>query len=327
MKTRLAVIGSGFGLYGLLPAFQQIAACEVVGLCGKSTPRLVDYCQKTSVPVFHDWRKMIDTTKPDAIAVAVVPKHQYEILQYALGRGISAFAEKPLCIDVAQAKELLQLAQSKKAANMVDFIFPEIPEWKKARELLHAGAIGEVKNISMDWHFLSHDIKNKIDGWKTKPEEGGGALSFFFCHVFHNLEFFLGPIDSFTSKLTYSSISINPGETGVHLEIKFQNGCTGEIHFDCASCEPARHVLQFDGSAGKLVLENSTATFTRFRLLKSDEPVAVEKPPLNPALDERVGIVQPLAERFIHWCQSGQSAKPDFTDGLRVQELIQQARG
>lgn len=32
MEVRLAVIGSGFGLYGLLPAFQQIPGCVITGV-------------------------------------------------------------------------------------------------------------------------------------------------------------------------------------------------------------------------------------------------------------------------------------------------------
>ena len=51
---------------------------------------------------------------------------------------------------------------------------------------------------------------------------------------------------------------------------------------------------------------------------------------LNLSLDEsedpRVKVIKPVAERFINWCNTGVAAKPDFQDGLRVQELIEMAR-
>jgi hypothetical protein len=42
--------------------------------------------------------------------------------------------------------------------------------------------------------------------------------------------------------------------------------------------------------------------------------------------DQRVKIIKPIAERFIDWCNKGVEARPNFKDGLRVQELIEIAR-
>ena len=42
--------------------------------------------------------------------------------------------------------------------------------------------------------------------------------------------------------------------------------------------------------------------------------------------DPRVKVIKPIAERFINWCNTDGEAKPDFEDGLRVQELIEMAR-
>lgn len=78
MKTRVAVVGSGFGLYGVLPAFQRIPECEVAGIFGESSERLLNYCGRTGVPFFSDWRAMLEQCRPEAVAVAVIPRHQPE---------------------------------------------------------------------------------------------------------------------------------------------------------------------------------------------------------------------------------------------------------
>src|SRR3990172_4617124 len=190
MKVRLGVVGSGFGLYGLLPAFQKIPECVITGIAGRSSKRMVDYCRETSVPrIYPDWRGLIEDTKPDAIAVAVVPKYQPEIIVYALQRGISVFAEKPLAIGLEQAEQLQACARKSGLPNMVDYIFPEIPEWREVKRLLEENAIGQVAQVTVNWSFMSHDIQNRLNTWKLNPEEGGGALAYYFSHVFYNLEF------------------------------------------------------------------------------------------------------------------------------------------
>jgi len=39
-----------------------------------------------------------------------------------------------------------------------------------------------------------------------------------------------------------------------------------------------------------------------------------------------VKTVSLVAEKFINWCNTGISKKPDFEDGLRVQELIDKSK-
>ena len=332
MKTRVAVAGSGFGLYGVLPAFQRIPECAAVGIFGESSERLLNYCGRTGVPFFSDWRVMLEECRPDALAVAVIPRHQHEILACALERGISVFAEKPLAVELGQARELLAQARAKKLANMMDFLFPEIPEWSRARELLEEGAIGRVRRVRMNWKFLSYDNRHKMEGWKTRPEEGGGALSFYFSHVFYNLEFFLGKMRSLRCGLVYTPETPGAGETGVNLTVEFENGCAGEITFDCAYPGGHEQAWEFQGEAGSLALEKTSESFTQgFELTRRPkngvaEKIAVRPLPSDPSLDERVALVESLAGRFIRWQREGVAARPDFSDGLRVQQLIELAR-
>jgi predicted dehydrogenase len=332
MKTRLAVIGGGFGLYGLLPAFQQVPECEVAGISGPRSERLLNYCQQTAVPVFDDWRAMLEECRPGALAVAVIPCHQREILSSAIERGISVFAEKPLALEPAAAVQLLEQARAKKVAHIVDFLFPEIPQWRRARELLDQGAIGRPLRFQAHWRFLSYDIKNRIDGWKTRPAEGGGALSFFFSHAFYNLEFFLGKIKSLQCRLARDPDAPGPGETGINMIAACESGCAGSVIFDCAWPGGDVHCWEFQGNAGSLTLEKTSASWARgFELtLRTKngamEPVSVPAPACDPAWDERVVLVKSLAERFIAWQRGSAPARPDFADGVRVQQLIELAR-
>lgn len=113
MTTNISIIGSGFGMYGLLPAFGQIHDCDVVSICGKDSERMRKFCTKYDTALYSNWKEMIEKEKPDAVGIAVVPDHQYEIARFALENDIGVFAEKPLTISVSESDLLTKLAKKK----------------------------------------------------------------------------------------------------------------------------------------------------------------------------------------------------------------------
>ncbi|MDE2588901.1 MAG: Gfo/Idh/MocA family oxidoreductase, partial [Patescibacteria group bacterium] len=194
MNTKVAIIGSGFGMYGLLPAFNRVNGCQVISICGKNSERMQRYCKKLGLKKYTNWKEMLQKEKPNAVAIAVIPRYQYEIAKYALENRMAVFAEKPLTTSVRTSSELNRLAKKKRLPNMIDFIFPEISEWHTAKKVIKSGVIGNILNIEVNWTFLSYDLKNRIKSWKTDVSQGGGALSFYFSHVFYYLEYFIGRI-------------------------------------------------------------------------------------------------------------------------------------
>jgi predicted dehydrogenase len=251
---------------------------------------------------------------------------------YALQRGISVFAEKPLTVNLEQAEELLSYARKVGRPNMVDFIFPEIPEWIKVKNLLDENFLGKVIHVTVNWSFLSYDIKNQINTWKSDPDEGGGALSFYFSHFLYNFEFFMGKIKTLHCDLNYSPNNLGKGETVVSMIVHWESGCTGTIVLNCGAVGLTKHVWEFQGEKGDLVLQNMTRSVSNgFEILyyNSNGEKSVIFVPKEESLldeDERVRLVRSLGRRFITWHTQGISSKPNFEDALRVQQLIKLAK-
>ena len=334
MNTKVAIVGSGFGMYGLLPAFSRIKECKVVSICGKNSEMISNYCKKLGLNRYTDWRKMLQKEKPDAVAIAVIPSHQYEITRYALENGMAVFAEKPLTTSFDTSLELNKLAKKKRLPNMLDFLFPEIPEWHAAKKAIENGLIGEILKVNVDWTFLSYDLMNHIKSWKTDVKQGGGALSFYFSHVFYYLEYFLGRIKNIECNFSSSEKSLNKGETGIDMTISFENGCVGNVHMDISNTDQQKHKVEFHAEGKTITLQNFNSNFVdNFELiLNTSKGIEKIKPDMlldssyDESEDPRVKVIKPIAERFINWCNTGNTAKPDFEDGLRVQELIKMAR-
>ena len=334
MNTKVAIVGSGFGMYGLLPAFSRIKECKVVSICGKNSEMMLNNCKKLGLNRYTDWREMLQKEKPDAVAIAVIPSHQYEITRYALENGMAVFAEKPLTTSFDTSLELNKLAKKKRMPNMLDFLFPEIPEWHAAKKAIENGLIGEILKVNVDWTFLSYDLMNHIKSWKTDVKQGGGALSFYFSHVFYYLEYFLGRIKNIECNFSSSEKSLNKGESGIDMTISFENGCVGNAHMDISNADQQKHKVEFHAEGKTIILQNFNSNFVdNFELiLNTSKGIEKIKPDMlldssyDESEDPRVKVIKPIAERFINWCNTGNTAKPDFEDGLRVQELIKMAR-
>ncbi len=334
MDKKIAIIGSGFGTYGLLPAFAATEGCKVISVCAEKSERLLNSCKRFGVDkIYSDWKEMLQKEKPDALCIAVIPKHQYKIAKYALENRISVFAEKPLTTSRDTSLELCLLAKNNNLANMVDFIFPEIPEWIAAKLAIKDGAIGKIFNINVEWKMMSYDLKNSVKSWKTDINEGGGALSFFFSHVLYYLEYFIGRIKSLECVLSSSEKSLNHGDSVINMAILFENGCTASAHMNISFVGPQKHSIEFHGEKGTMALQNnSESPVDNFKLTihtesGTQELLADKFPNLSyDDLDPRVKVIKPIAERFIKWCNTGVVSKPDFQDGARVQELIELAR-
>ena len=334
MNTKVAIVGSGFGMYGLLPAFSRIKECKVVSICGKNSEMMLNNCKKLGLNRYTDWREMLQKEKPDAVAIAVIPSHQYEIAIYALENGMAVFAEKPLTTSFDTSLELNKLAKKKRLPNMLDFLFPEIPEWHAAKKAIENGLIGEILKVNVDWTFLSYDLMNHIKSWKTDVKQGGGALSFYFSHVFYYLEYFLGRIKNIECNFSSSEKRLNKGETGTDMTISFENGCVGNAHMDISNTDQQKHKVEFHAEGKTMILQNFNSNFVdNFELiLNTSKGIEKIKPDMlldssyDESEDPRVKVIKPIAERFINWCNTGNTAKPDFEDGLRVQELIKMAR-
>ncbi len=328
---KIGIIGSGFGLYGLLPAFNSIKNCKVIAVCAQKSEQLSNYCKHTGLKnIYTDWQLLLENENLDAIAIAVTPKAQYQIAKIAIAKGLDVFAEKPLAANITQARELLTLARKKKITHGIDFMFPEIAEWKKVKELIDRKILGGLKHISVNWDWLSGDIKYKKSSWKTSVAEGGGVLSFYFSHGLHYLEHFAGSITDTRSLFSYSSESVNGGEVGVDMLLKFKGGITGYAHVSCNSRELVKHQLIFQCENGVIILENKNAIVNKFivKVYSQDgiKQLRVGKDRNAKNEDERVKIVRKLANRFVNACIDNKQTNPSFKEGVRVQELIEKIR-
>jgi len=199
--------------------------------------------------------------------------------------------------------------------------------------MLQQHAIGPLRHVVIHWHTESYTNRARLDNWKSSSQLGGGALSNFVSHSLHYLEWFIGPIAGLFARLFQIPKDPRPAETSVSVAMEFRSGAAGMLTMSAAAFPGSGHRIEFYGENGSLVLENPGNDYMRgFRLWHCQRPasepalVAVNDQEEAQWEDGRILPLSRLAKKFFDWIELGTPARPDFRDGLRVQELIAAAQ-
>lgn len=328
----IGIVGGNFGADVLLPAFRADPRAHVVGLCSANAEKAREIAAREAVEAFGDWKALIADPRIRVVAVATPPALQPDIAIAALRAGKAVFAEKPLGRDRDAAQRVADAARETGQPVAVDFEFPEIAAWTRAKALLDQGAIGALRHVIVNWHVENAATRLNLRTWKTSRAEGGGVLGNFASHSFYYLEWLCGPIASLSAQLDGRADDPDDERTGV-IALRFASGAAGGLTVSAASFLGSGHRLEFYGEDGTLVLSNVTQDYARgFVLSHGDrESGALAQIDVVDAFDARFpdGRIAPaarIAARLLDSVERGDLVYPNAADGLRVQHLIDAAR-
>ena len=328
----VGIVGCNYGRTVLIPAFRQDPRCEVVALAGTDAVRTAGFARAVNVARgLGSWQAVVEEPAVAVIAVAVPPDVQPAIAQRALELGKPVFLEKPLAADLAGAQMILESARKSGRPTVIDFNFPELPSWQRARAILDDGAIGRLRNVVVTWNFANRATRLRLESWKTRGDGGGGLLGNFVSHCLYNLEWLCGPISGLTARLF--ALPDRNADSSIALALAFASGAGGSLQVSCASLLGSGHRIELYGEDGALVLSNPAPDYFRgFKLAlarRGDDalkPIAVEDVDGEPFSDSRISPVRRLVHRLIDACESGGFPTPGVAEGYRVQCLIDAAR-
>src|SRR5260370_40932252 len=192
----VGIVGCNYGREVLLPEFRSDVRCEVVALAGSEAARTAEIARTANVSHgYGDWRALIEDKSVGAVAIAVPPALQGSIAQRALALGKPVFAEKPLADSVALAHNMFEASRASARPTMIDFHFPELATWQRAKALLDGGRIGALRHGIVTWNTGNAGTRLRLKNWKTQGGgSGSGLLGNFVCHCLYYLEWFCGRI-------------------------------------------------------------------------------------------------------------------------------------
>jgi predicted dehydrogenase len=322
---RAGLIGLGYAGFVQLPAIRKIDNCSVVAVCGTSFDKTQRFALENNIQgIFTDWETMLNNQKLDLLILAVPPVTQAKILKKAFYLGINCFCEKPLSADLNSAEELLIISKIQAAFHAVDFIFPEIPCWIRAKGKISSGAIGEIKHACVNWFVETEASRIGTHSWKLNREQGGGVLKNFVSHVLYYIEWMLGEIKYVTCELDEQS----PGyDMGSHITLTLISGIRVTVNVRQDAFAGIGHHFSIYGKKGTIHLVNDEKDYVKgfngtYINVDFNREALRFPSDFNNDADGRIVAVDSLLNRWMKCIENKFIMKPGLAEGVRVQRLL-----
>lgn len=246
--TRLAIVGVG----GIAQAYLRLLAdaggaeASLVAVADTSPGAAERAANEFGVAAFDDHRVLLDHLDVDAAIVCTPPDTHTAIAADFLGAGISTLCEKPLTLDVASARHLIDLARTSGALLSMAAKFRFVADVAEARRRLLAGDIGDV--VLVENTFAS--VVPMSGRWNAdRARSGGGVIVDNGTHSVDLVRWFAGPI---TEVMAVEGPRVQPldVEDNAQLLTRSAGGATGRIDLSWSLAIDEPWFLRVHGTAG-----------------------------------------------------------------------------
>ena len=351
-KVRVGLVGIRNWAIGVhLHQLRSHPGAEVAAICGRDLNRAEQAAVQHGISrAFSDYREMIDKGDLDAIIISTPDNTHYPITLAALEKGLHVVCEKPLAMSVAQAREMRDRAETAGVVHMPFFTFRWIPAFQRMKQLVNDGYIGRC--LSCEFHFLEGIGRQSDYHWRFDPQQSQGVVADRGSHMFDLARWLVGDITRVNAHLV--TFQTYPGPDGKPMDaicddawvmLEFAGGATGSVHTSWVTYRAERNIEQrvvLYGDQGMLEVDNpiafSASPGTILRGARYGEQHLKELPVCDdPKLDAAYHQAmlayafdvfgrEPVGDRlFIDSILANQPVSPDFTDGLKAQEVIEAA--
>jgi predicted dehydrogenase len=175
---------------------------DVAELCGVfdvNVGRARLFVEKCGVdmPVYENFDKMIEETRPDYVIVTTVDAYHSDYIIRSLELGCNVITEKPMTIDDQRCNAILEAKEKYGKEVIVTFNYRFAPFKTKIRELIADGAIGDVYSVHFEWlldrvmQFGAHGT-SYFRRWNARMAKSGGLLVHKSTHHFDLINWWIG---------------------------------------------------------------------------------------------------------------------------------------
>ncbi len=215
-KLRIGVIGCG-GIAGgkHLPALIQIPEVEIVALCDIIPERAEKFRTKYApdAKVYEDYKDLLADVKPDVVHVCTPNRSHSEITVASMEAGCHVMCEKPMAINEAEAKKMLEAARRTGRKLTIGYQSRYRQDSVYLKKECDNGNLGEI------YFAKAHAIRRRaVPTWGVflnEYEQGGGPLVDIGTHA---LDLTLWTMNNYKPKYcvgrTFHKLNDHQGNSG-----------------------------------------------------------------------------------------------------------------
>ena len=180
MKKNIAIVGCGYWGKNLVRNFSELGALYSVSDTNAETAN--NYANKYHVKNLT-FNEIINDSNIKGVVLTVPAKLHALLSIEAMNKGKHVFVEKPLALNVTDAKLMIETAKKNNVKLMVGHLLNYHPIFKKIKKLVNDGQIGKIEYIQSSrlsfgkfrseedvvWSFAPHDISMILSLAEEKP--------------------------------------------------------------------------------------------------------------------------------------------------------------
>lgn len=312
-KIKMGVIGLRFGRQHAKAIYDSEKA-DLTVVCDIDEERAKMYAEKYNVPYTTDYKEVLAMKDLDAISVAAPDQLHCEIVLSAIAAGKHVLCEKPLALKLDECKKMIEAAEKSGVTLMVGQICRYTPGFKKAKEIIDAGDIGDIFFIESEY---AHDYSAMTCEWRKTPERhgliGGG------CHAVDLMRWIAGDPCEVFGYGNHMMLPDWPTDDCTIGIMKFPSGALGKV-FCSTGCKrnyTMRTVIY--GTLGTIIVDNKTPHMTLFRSEFEGEKMAYDSKAVNLSVQIPVSVedhnIADEVEDFLDGILSGDGSRVTAKEG------------
>jgi predicted dehydrogenase len=279
------------------PALQKVKNSSLVAVMRRNGELAQDYARRHGVPRWYeDGQALINDPDVNAIYIATPPSSHNEYTILAAEAGKPVYVEKPMAMNFAECQEMIDVCQEAGVSLFVAYYRRALARFLKIKELLDAGAIGEVRFVAVSLYQPPRPQELEADNlpWRVLPElAGGGLFVDLAAHQLDFLDFVLGPIVA-VEGFAANQAAHYPAEDIVSGTWRFASGVQGMGTW-CFTAFESMDRTEITGSRGRI----SYSTFDSEPVLLTtgegerefviDYPPHIQQPLIQSVVDDLLG--------------------------------------
>jgi len=191
-RLRIGIVGAGYVARYHIEALKRLDGVEIVGICDLDLDAAGKLAQTYDIALATADLAELGARQPQAIYVLTPPSSHCALTLRALDMGCHVFVEKPMADSVAECDAMMARARETGLVLSVDHSDLFDPMILRARELVAAGACGELVAVDV---WRSSDYPPYAGGpLPAMVTQGSYPFRDLGVHGLYTLEAFLGEI-------------------------------------------------------------------------------------------------------------------------------------
>ena len=248
-KVKWGVLGAAsIAVRKVIPGMQAAEWCEVAAIASRDPKKAKQAAGKLGIAkAYGSYEELLADREIEAI-YNPLPNHLHVPWSIkAAEAGKHVLCEKPLSLTVADAKTLLAVRDRTGVKMGEAFMVKTHPQWVRTRELIRAGAIGELRAIAGVFSYFNRNAANV----RSVLEWGGGGMMDIGCYPITTSRFIFGEEPARVVGL----IERDPEFKTDRLASVILDFPAGQAAFTCSTQMVPYQRMQFLGTKGRMEIE------------------------------------------------------------------------